>query len=83
MAYTVAHPPVIEEVMGLILCVIAKDINSLGRGNALAPNQRNSIPCTVPEKGRAIKLLVVCNSWDLEPVDLPNGVAPGCYQPSP
>ena len=26
---------------------------------------------------RAIKGLVVCNNWDLEPLDL------GCYQPSP
>ncbi len=31
----------------------------------------------LPDKGRAIKGLVVCNNWDLEPLDL------GCYQPSP
>ena len=36
-----------------------------------------------PDKGRAIKGLVVCNSWDLEPLDLLNGLALGCYQPSP
>ena len=32
----------------------------------------------LPDKGRAIKGLVVCNSCDLEPLDLLNG-----YQPSP
>ena len=35
------------------------------------------------DKGRAIKELVVCYSSDLEPVDLLNGLALGCYQPSP
>ncbi len=35
------------------------------------------------DKGRAIKGLVVCNNWDLEPLDLLNGLALGCYQPSP
>ena len=34
----------------------------------------------LPDKGRAIKGLVVCNSWDLEPLDLLNGLALGCYQ---
>ena len=37
----------------------------------------------LPDKGRAIKGLVVCNSWDLTPLDLLNGLALGCYQPSP
>ncbi len=37
----------------------------------------------LPDKGRAIKGLVVCNNWDLEPLDLLNGRALGCYQPSP
>ncbi len=45
------------------------DINSMSRGN--------------PDKGRAIKGLVVCNNWDLEPLDKLNGMALGCYQPSP
>ena len=36
----------------------------------------------LPDKGRAIKWLVVCNSWDLEPWDLLNGLALGYYQPS-
>ena len=35
------------------------------------------------DKGHAIKGLVVCNNWDLEPLDLLNGLALGCYQPSP
>ncbi len=35
------------------------------------------------DKGRAIKGLVVCNRWDLEPLDLLNALALGCYQPSP
>ncbi len=37
----------------------------------------------LPDKGRAIKGLVVCNEWDLEPLDLLNGLTLGCYQPSP
>ncbi len=37
----------------------------------------------LPDKRRAIRGLVVCNSWDPEPWDLLNGLAPGCYQPSP
>ena len=37
----------------------------------------------LPDKGRAIKMLVVCNEWDLEPLDLLNGLALACYQPSP
>ncbi len=37
----------------------------------------------LPDKGRAIKGLVVCNNGDLEPLDLQNGLALGCYQSSP
>ncbi len=37
----------------------------------------------LPDKGRAIHGLVVCNNWDLEPLYLLNGVALCCYQPSP
>ena len=37
----------------------------------------------LPDKGRAINMLVVCNNRDLEPLDLQNGLALGCYQPSP
>ena len=35
------------------------------------------------DKGRAINGLVVCNNWDLEPMDLLNGLALGCYQRFP
>ena len=59
-------------------------INSTSRGNALV-----QICATIyhaqlrlPEKGRAIKGLVVCNNWDEEPLDLLNSLALGCYQPS-
>ena len=37
----------------------------------------------LPDRGLAIKGLVVCNNRDLEPFDLQNGLALGCYQPSP
>ena len=37
----------------------------------------------LPDKGRAIKGLVVCNNLDLEAWGLLNGLALGCYQPSP
>ena len=36
-----------------------------------------------PDKGRAIKGFVVCNDWDLEPLNLLNGLALECYQSSP
>ena len=34
------------------------------------------------DKGRKIKGLVVSNDWDLDPSELLNGLALGCYQPS-
>ena len=37
----------------------------------------------LPDKGHTIKELVVCNDWNLEPLDPLNGQALGCYQPSP
>ena len=37
----------------------------------------------LPDKGRAIKGLVVSNNWDLEPLDLLSSLALGCYQPCP
>ncbi len=37
----------------------------------------------LPDKGRAIKGLVVGNNWNLESLELVNGLALGCYQPSP
>ncbi len=36
-----------------------------------------------PDKGCAIKGLVICNDWDLVPLNLINSLAIGCYQPSP
>ncbi len=33
----------------------------------------------LPDKGLAIKGLVVSNNLDLEPLDLLNGLALGCY----
>ena len=37
----------------------------------------------LPYKGRSIKGLVVCNSWNPKPLDRLNGQTLGCYQPSP
>ena len=37
----------------------------------------------LPDKGRSIKMLVICNCWELKPLDLLNDLALGCYRPSP
>ncbi len=37
----------------------------------------------LPDKGLTIKGMVVCNNWDLKPLNQLNSVALGCYQPSP
>ena len=37
----------------------------------------------LPENCCEIKGLVVCNHWILEPLDLLNGLAIGCNQPTP
>ncbi len=55
-----------------------RNVNSMSRCEYLGPNHAQ-----LPDKGRAIKGLVVCNDWDLEPLDLLNGLALGFYQPSP
>ncbi len=62
-----------------------RDINSMSTGNALAPNGATQYHAQLilPDKIRAIKGFVVCNNWDLEYLDLLNGLALGCYQPSP
>ena len=61
-----------------------RDFNSMSRGNAQTDaSQYHAAQLGLPDKGRAIKGLVVCNSWVLEPWDLLNGLALGCYQPSP
>ncbi len=64
---------------------IYTDVNSMSRENALAPTGTTQYYAQLglSDEGRAIKGLVVCNSWDLEPLDLLNGLAFGCYQPSP
>ncbi len=46
------------------------------------PTQSNA-QLGLPDKSRTNKGLVVCNNKDLEPLDLQNGPALGCYQPSP
>ncbi len=48
----------------------------------MAPKRRK---LGLPDKSRAIKGMVICNIiiWDLEPLDLLNGLALGCHQPSP
>ncbi len=62
-----------------------RDINSMISGEYLGPKQAQLITMHLglQDKGRAIKGLVVCHSWDLKPLDLLNGLALGCYQPSP
>ena len=63
-----------------------RDINSMSRGECLGPKTvatHYHAQLGLPDKGRAINGLVVCNNWDLEPWDLLNGLALGCYQPSP
>ncbi len=37
----------------------------------------------LPDKNHAITGFVFCNDWDLEPLDLLNVLAQGCYQPFP
>ncbi len=62
-----------------------RDIISMSLVNALAKigaTQYNT-QLRLPDKGRAIKGLVFCKSWIQEPLDLLNGLALGCYQPSP
>ncbi len=76
----------VKNLYQLLLCQI-RDIDSMSRGNAMALTRRYSVPYTVrtsrnPDKGFAIKRLVVCIGWDLEPLDLLNGLALGCLQPS-
>ncbi len=51
-------------------------------GNALAPNRYHA-QLEIQHKGRAIKGLVVSNDWNLVLLDLLNGPALGCFQPSP
>ncbi len=59
-----------------------RDINGMSRGVLLGPKQAQLSTLRLLDKGRAIKGLVVCNSWDLEPLDLISGLALGRCQPS-
>ena len=56
-----------------------RDINSMSRGECLGATHYHA-QLGLPDKGRAIKGLVVCNSWDLEPLELLNGLALVCFQ---
>ncbi len=62
------------------------DINSMSRGGNYWPKQVQLInyhaQLRLPDKCIAIEGLVICNGWDLGSLDLLNGLAPGCYQPS-
>ncbi len=60
------------------------DINSMSRGMPLPQTGATQYHAQLllSDKGRVIKGLVVCNNCDLEPLDLPDGLALGCYQPS-
>ncbi len=55
-----------------------RDINSMSRWECLSPETgatQYHAQLGLPDKGCAIKELVVCNSWDLEPLDLQNDLA--------
>ena len=57
------------------------DINCMSRGECLGPKTgatQYHAQLGLPDKGHAIKRLVVRNNWDLEPLDLLNGLALGC-----
>ncbi len=98
VALLVAHPPVVGEVIGSNR-VIAKDAKSctyccyvrcstliVKVGGMPWPQTGATQYHTqlgLPDKGRAMKVFVVCNEWDLELLDLLNGLALSCYQPSP
>ncbi len=62
-----------------------RDINIMSRGMPWPQTGAPQYPAQlgIPDKGRATNGLVVCNYWDLEPLDLLNGQALGCYQPPP
>ncbi len=61
------------------------EINSISRGMPWFQTGTTQYHAQLglPDKGRAIKGFFVCKYWDLEPSDLLNGLALGCYQPSP
>ena len=54
-----------------------RNINRMSRGECLSATHYHA-QLGLPDKGPAINGLVVCNSLDLEPWDLLNGLALGC-----
>ena len=57
-----------KDVKRCTLCQM-RDINSMSKGNALAPGATQYFAqITLPNKGLATKGLVVCNNWGLEPL---------------
>ena len=58
-----------------------RDINDMSRGMPWFQTGATQYheQLGLPDKGHAIKGLVVCNEWDLETLDLPNGLALGCF----
>ncbi len=62
-----------------------RDIDCMSMGDCLGPKQEqlSAMHSYDFQTSSAIKDLVVCNSRVLEPWDLLNGLALGCYQPSP
>ena len=60
------------------------DINDMSRGECLLPRPHTGATqyhaqLELSDKNRAIKGLVVCNGWDVEPLDLLNSLALVCY----
>ncbi len=63
-----------------------RDFNSMSRGGVPWPQSGTTsyhVQLGLPDKGLAIKGLVVCYSYDLESWDPLKGLALGCNLPSP
>ncbi len=52
------------------------DTNNMSMGECLCKTQYHA-QLGLPDKGRALKKLVVCIDWYLEPLDMLNGLALG------
>ena len=60
-------------------------ITTMSKGECIGPKKDAThyhVQIELLDKGRAIKELMVCNGWNLEPFNLLNSLAPSCYQPS-
>ncbi len=68
----------------MLICQM-NDINRMSRRNSLTQNKRNSVPCMHirTSRKRSCNQGIVCNDWNLDPLVMQNGLALGCYQPSP